>query len=111
MAVITYGNGLFVAVSSESNGSIDNRVVTSPDGINWTALRSAPDLIWNTVTYGNGLFVAVAGSSGDYVMTSPDGITWTGRSAAGNNDYWREVTYGNGLFVAVVSNDGMIITL
>jgi uncharacterized phage protein gp47/JayE len=35
---ITYGNGLFVAVSSSGTG---NRVMTSPDGINWTSRTSA----------------------------------------------------------------------
>ena len=31
---VTYGNGLYVAVSSSGTG---NRVMTSPDGINWTS--------------------------------------------------------------------------
>ena len=64
---VTYGNGLFVAVSSSGTG---NRVMTSPDGITWTA-RTAADNSWNSVTYGNGLFVAVSGSgTGNRVMTS-----------------------------------------
>ncbi len=99
---ITYGNGLFVAVSN-----FGDRVMTSPDGINWTA-RSAVDGddAWNGVTYGNGLFVAVS-QSGDRVMTSPDGTNWTARTAAGDDDDWADVVFGNGLFVAVgaVLND------
>ena len=97
-ASVTYGGGLFVAVSWTGTG---NRVMTSPDGITWTARVSAVDNNWTSVTYGGGLFVAVSGSgSGNRVMTSPDGITWTlGTSAADN--WWQEVTYGNGLFVAV----------
>ena len=105
---VTYGNGLFVAVAIEGLG---NRVMTSPDGINWTYRTSAADSnSWSSVTYaivnGNGLFVAVAYSgSGNRVMTSPDGINWTSRTSAADNS-WICVTYGmvndeNGLFVAV----------
>jgi hypothetical protein len=95
---VTYGNGLFVAVSASGSG---NRVMTSPDGITWTSRTSAADNNWRSVTYGNGLFVAVSyEGTGNRVMTSPDGITWTSRSAAADNA-WLGVTYGNGLFVAV----------
>ena len=38
---VTYGNGLFVAVSDTGSG---NRVMTSPDGITWT-LRASTDFI------------------------------------------------------------------
>ena len=95
---VAYGNGVFVAVSTDGT----NRVMTSPDGVTWTA-RSAPNSQWMTVTYGNGLFVAVADWGSNLVMTSPDGINWTARSAAASS-YWRSVTYGNGLFVAVAWN-------
>jgi len=91
---VTYGNGLFVAVSAD--GAM--RVMTSPDGITWTARSAASASSWYSVTYGNGLFVAV--STAGAVMTSSDGITWTSRSAAEANS-WCSVTYGNGTFVAV----------
>lgn len=60
---VTYAAGMFVAVSS--NGT--NRVMTSTDGVTWTA-QSAPQRGWRSVTYGNGGFVAV-GDAGA-VMTS-----------------------------------------
>jgi len=63
--MICFGNGLFVAVSASGSG---NRVMTSPDGINWTLRTSATNNYWTSVCYGNGLFVAVASGS---VMTSP----------------------------------------
>ena len=84
---VTYGDGLFVAVSS--NGT--NRVMTSPDGITWTARSAAEANWWQSVTYGDGLFVAVSYTGTNRVMTSPDGITWTARSAAGS---WYGVAYG-----------------
>jgi hypothetical protein len=69
---VTYGNGLFVAVSYTGTG---NRVMTSPDGITWTSRNSAVGNNWISVTYGNGLFVAVAFSgTGNRVMTSPTTI-------------------------------------
>ena len=97
---VTYGNGLFVAVSITGTG---NRVMTSPDGITWTSRSSAADNLWYSVTHGDGLFVAVSGSgtNPNRVMTSPDGITWTSRSSVSST--WQAVTYGNGLFVAVAN--------
>jgi hypothetical protein len=95
---VAYGNGLWVAVATSGTG---NRVMTSPDGINWTIRTSAADNSWFFVAYGNGLWVAVATSgTGNRVMTSPDGINWTIRTSAADNS-WRSVAYGNGLWVAV----------
>ena len=95
---ITYGKGIFVAVSSKRLG---NSVMTSPDGINWTSRTSAADNNWSSVTFGNNIFVAVAYSGvGNRVMTSPDGINWTLRTSAADN-FWNSVTFGNNLFVAV----------
>ena len=92
---ITFGGGLFVAVS---NG---NDVMTSLDGITWTRRTPSSRISWWSITYGGGLFVAVASSgAGNRVMTSPDGITWTGRTAS-MTAQWTAITYGNGLFVAV----------
>jgi hypothetical protein len=110
----TYGNGLFVALSSDQ----PTRVMTSPDRITWTERSPSENNVWSSVTYGSGLFVAVSADGQSRVMTSPDGITWTARSAAEDNS-WQSVTYGNGLFVAVAdagtnrvmtSSDGIIWT-
>jgi hypothetical protein len=78
-----------------------NRVMTSPDGITWTARTSANEtLSWSGVTYGNSQFVAVGYSGTNMVMTSPDGITWTSRSAANEGQSQPiRVTYGNGMYV------------
>ena len=105
---VTYGNGLFVAVTSLSlfPTNSGNRVMTSPDGITWISRSptGAPTYNWTSVTYGNGVFVAVANNNAgrplEQVMTSPDGTTWTIRDAA-TRKTWSSVTFGNGLFVAV----------
>ena len=96
---VTYGNGLFVAVSSSTS------IMTSPDGINWTSRKHA-NTSMTSVTYGNGLYVAVGHNS---VMTSNDGITWTTRTSPVNL-IWQSVTYGNGIFVAVSSGRVMTST-
>jgi len=103
---VAYGNGLFVAVARTGTG---NRVMTSPDGITWTARATPIDHFWSSVTFGNGLFVAVAalGSvSGNRAMTSADGITWTLRVTPVDH-VWSNVTYGNNLFVAVADYGGV----
>ena len=51
---VTYGNGLFVAVTHNSNIA-----ATSPDGVNWTQRQLPATANWQSVTYGNGMFVAV----------------------------------------------------
>jgi Concanavalin A-like lectin/glucanases superfamily len=99
---ITFGNGMFVAVSESGV-----RLMTSYDGIEWyDQTVGGDDDSWSSVTFGGGVFVAV-GYSGDHrVATSSDGITWGVASAAGNDDLWTGVTYGNGLFVAVGASPG-----
>lgn len=92
---VTYGNGLFVAVASAGTG---DRVMTSPDGVNWTAATaSVANVVWISVAYGAGTFVAVS-RSGD-VMRSSDGITWTSGGSTGFDT--RAVSFGNNMFVAV----------
>jgi hypothetical protein len=102
---VTYGNGLFVAVSSDGT----HRVMTSYDGVVWSPHSAAAANSWSSVTYGNGLFVAVSSDGTNQVMTSSDGINWTSRSAA-SADAWDAVTYGNGLFVAGGNGSSGVMT-
>ena len=95
---ITYGKGLFVAVSRLGT----NRVLTSSNGVTWVERSASQANSWRSVTYGDSLFVAVSNDGTNRVMTSVDGITWTNRTASQANDWW-DVTYGNGLFVAVAT--------
>lgn len=97
---IAFGNGIFVAVYLDGS----DRIITSPDGINWTA-RTVPELNeWEDVAFYNGRFVAVSNNGTNRVVTSTDGITWTPYAAAEQNS-WRWLAGGNGRFVAA-SNDG-----
>jgi hypothetical protein len=112
---VTYGNGIFVAVSQTAGTG--NQIMTSPDGATWTIRTSSIDRQWQSVTFGNGLFVAVANSgtgntfvavsqtagTGNQVMTSPDGITWTIRTSSVDRQ-WQAVIYDIALFVAVANS-------
>jgi hypothetical protein len=101
---------LFVAVAQSGT----NRVMTSPDGITWTA-RTCPSQLWQSVAWGAGsanVFVAVGGN--DDVMSSPDGITWTTRTGTGQTSAWKGVAWSPilGLFAAVsnTSSGNIVMT-
>jgi Tol biopolymer transport system component len=100
---ITYGNGLFVAVSSMGVGFI------STDGKKWRQVEF--DKRVESITYGKGMFVAV----GEAILTSTNGHTWTTVEQTSrwkwqlDVGYLNGVTYGNGLFVGVGSS-GTIVT-
>lgn len=95
---ITYGNGLFVAVSDSGTG---DRVMTSVDGITWTSRVSPVDNDWKSVVFYNGMFIAVAETgTNNRAMISFDGITWETMVTEPDND-WQAVAAGGGIFVAV----------
>ena len=99
---VTFGNGIFVAVSSSASADGASRVMTSPDGVVWTARDAAnKDTFWFSVKFGGGIFVATAfdDTAVHPVMTSLNGITWTVQTAPQRN--WQGLTYGSGIFVAV----------
>jgi len=96
--------GLYVA----AGGGNPNKVMTSPDSINWTAqpianVRNIRSLAWNgSVT--TPVIVGLSGSaSNQCVFTSPDAINWTLQPATpyGAARAMFAVAYGNGIFVAV----------
>jgi hypothetical protein len=96
---------IFVAVAVTGS----NRVMTSVDGITWTARVSAGESNeWRSVCWSPALslFVAVAGTGTGRVMTSPDGITWTTRTSTGEGNQWHSVCWSPqlSLFVAVAYN-------
>ncbi|MGC8905804.1 MAG: hypothetical protein ACP5OL_11985, partial [Thermus sp.] len=75
-------------------------ILTSPDGVTWTAQDSGTINFLNAVAYGNGTFVAVGDNS--TIFTSPDGVTWTAQDSGTSYSLYG-VTYANGTFVVVGS--------
>ena len=94
---------LFCVVSETGTG---NRVMTSQDGVTWTARMSAEDNAWSSVCWSPDLaiFCAVAYSGTNRVMTSPDGLTWTAQSAPAQT--WYSVCWSSQLrlFCSVASS-------
>jgi hypothetical protein len=86
---VVYANGLYVMV-----GYQNGRVMTSPDGINWTVRVSPSGSPWG-IAYGNGKFVVVGNN---VLLTSTDGINWASHTAPA---FLYKVIYANGMFVAV----------
>ena len=83
--------GMFVAVASFG----DDSIMTSPDGITWTARTALSGITyWRSVCWSPelSLFVAVAYSGDDSIMTSPDGITWTARTPSSDSD-WHSICW------------------
>ena len=98
---------IFVAVAESF--ALNNRVMTSPDGITWTGRTSANDsYAWQSVCWSPELriFVAVASSGDNKVMTSSDGITWAGQTSSNETNGWWGVCWSPQLriFVAVASS-------
>jgi hypothetical protein len=96
---ITYGKGLFVVTCNQG------KVMTSPDGINWT-VRDTPltGLIWKCI-FAGGVFIAAGcfSTSQNRFIYSVDGITWEEAITPALND-WSGFAYGNGLLLGVSFN-------
>lgn len=95
---------IFCAVAASGTG---NRVMTSPDGITWTA-QACPSQGWLSVAWSQPLNTLVAIGSSGRAMYSRDGVNWTQSpgtplSGTGYQAIWAEkinmfiaVMYGNG---------------
>ena len=78
---------LFCAVASSGT---NNRVMTSPNGINWTTRTPASNNDWRSVCWSPELtlFCAVSYTGTlTRVMTSPNGIDWTTRVNSVDNNW------------------------
>lgn len=92
---------LFVAV-----GGNTNYVMTSPDGITWTA-GTLTNKGWQSVVWSEqkGLFCCVGNSSvTNNIATSPDGFTWTLRTKGTTADLY-SVTYSERLGIFCGAGD------
>jgi hypothetical protein len=88
-----------------------NRIVTSPDGINWTDRASYPlaynaRICWSEPLSLFCISTGVISVSGYQVITSSDGITWTQRYQAAQPLGFTDITWSTelGIFVMIASN-------
>jgi hypothetical protein len=91
LLAVTYGNEQFVAIG---NG----RILTSPNGADWTPGQDLSGTSPSDVVYANDQFTAV-GSDGT-ILTSPDGNNWIRTGSSSFSDL-TAITFGNGQFVTV----------
>ncbi|HLH55972.1 MAG TPA: hypothetical protein VKY92_20385 [Verrucomicrobiae bacterium] len=101
---IAYGNGTFVAVGDTwTSFSVDEPILTSPDGTNWSAVDSGIMGILPGVNFLNGAFVAVGSdiSTKTVILVSSDGTMWTNNSfSSPGQARFTTVSYGAGTYVA-----------
>ena len=100
---IAYGDGIFVAVSSELVS--DGKICRSTDGIHWNFVTTTtPGHL--CVAYGDGTFIA-GGWRSSVTYSTDNGLTWTDAEKIfthWENPEVRGIAYGNGTFVAVGDN-------
>lgn len=95
---VTWGNGIFVAVDSDSAGAL----WVSSDGAAWRKIFVPNARVQFTrVTYAGGYLFAL-GKEGEFA-TSVDGANWTMRNV-GSNVYLSDVAYGNGRYVMAATS-------
>jgi hypothetical protein len=75
--------GVFIAVANTGT----HRVMTSPDGITWTARTAAEQNSWSSVVAAGTDVVAVAPDGTNRTMYSSDGVSWAAIPAAEANSW------------------------
>jgi hypothetical protein len=100
---IFYANGLFLATGHNA------KLLTSPNGTNWTTQTVGGGSSYHLYTsaYGNGLFAA-AGFPGTYIRTSTNAVNWTNQPT-GFAASISGLDFANGTFVAAADN-GAVLT-
>ena len=117
---VCFGNGLFVAVNSNSgiySDPNDVAIAYSSNGKDWTGVKDTILFAqWFSVCYGKGAFFAISkyDKNNTYlpiIMASLDGMEWKVIVSIEDDDSnykqpWSSICYGNGLCVAVSGSDG-----
>jgi len=96
---IAYGADRFVAVGEGGT------ILTSNDGVTWSASISGTTARLNGVAYGGQAF-AVVGENGT-ILKSLDGVQWTA-CLGGDHHQWQTVTWAEGRFVAMGAGGLMV---
>ena len=100
LSAVNFGNNIFVVVGWSG------RILTSPDGIQWTERSSGTSNNLKDVIFENGSFLVV-GHSGT-ILSSTDGIAWS-KMSSGTTKILNGAAYGNNIYV-IVGDFGTILT-
>jgi len=99
---VTYFNGVFVAVRSNSTAA-----AYSINGTTWIAATLPSTSNWSDVVGGiigtSNYLVAVAGGGTAAAYSVDNGATWAAMGALPTSSNWSSVAFGNGRFVAIAS--------
>lgn len=88
---IAYGNGKYVAISSDGDAT------TSTNGSAWTTPKQVTSNSLYDILFADGKFVAVGTKT---LVYSTDGNTWTTVTSSALSSAWlSKIAYGNGVFV------------
>lgn len=96
---LTWSPTLRLFAMVRQGGGTNNRIATSPDGINWTLYKSSnksyQGIVWCSDLNGVGMFVATASNNptGQEITISIDGITWTDVNTPSNLFAYGAVAY------------------
>jgi len=96
-------NSIFLAVGSSGT------IVSSPDGINWTAQASGTTNYLAGVCWDSVVEEFAAVGAGGIVLTSPDGVTWTNQNSPATGQL-NGVGSSDGQFVAV-GQGGIVVQM
>lgn len=98
---ISYGNGKYVVVGSDSVGN--GFSTSSTDGENWSIPKTQNNSLWRGIAYGNGKFVAIStqGAQGSKSMFSTDGENWSEPITVDSPEGFQRIRFGNKTFIAV----------
>lgn len=102
MRDVSYGNGLYVVVLENTA-----RVLTSPNGITWTARTLPSNTRWGSIVFANGKFIAVSLNSAVSAV-STDGISWSGVAIPITSNV--RIDYFKGMFVVYQWDSGQYAT-
>jgi hypothetical protein len=107
---VVWSGDRFVAVGGASVWAKGDAILSSRDGVAWSAQKTPVRGGWSAVTWAGSQFVVVGWES---LVTSPDGTTWTERSAPLDSKRLRGVAWSGDRFVLIAydlvytSPDGM----
>lgn len=103
---ITFGSGMFVAVSSNSGGE-SSSIMYSDDGDNWTILSSPVNGHWKKIIYGDGKFFIVGSQANGVCLLSLNGRDWSSFNMI--DDVWNCLLYFDNNFLAISQNKSALL--
>ena len=80
--------GIFVAVGDDAGTgtTLNNQIMISTDGVNWTSSTAPVQNAWEAITWSPqlGIFAAIGDSNTTQIIISTNGTTWVGQTSPGS---------------------------